>query len=151
MSPDSISQRTVDVETTFGRITVRRLPWKKTLLFLKTLAGNFTLVQDLLRSARGAADEPSADKLNLVALLLPKLPDVVLGVEGLADLLLQHAAGIERERIESLDTVDALRLIEAALEVNLDDDLKNSCAGIAGRLGVMAAISAKSSAKSTTP
>lgn len=131
---DTIKQRTKAVPCIGRTIVARRMAWKATRDFLKKLSAHIR--------------EMGVAKFDAAA-VVAKLPEIITSADDLTEFLLVKSTDLTLEQINDLDTLDGLNLIEAALEVNLDDELKKSFAGIAAKIGALSATMTPSSEKST--
>jgi hypothetical protein len=135
----SIKQKSKIIITTDGaEIEVSRMKWKAARSFLRMVAEQLgamfkegSLV-DALRKAKEAQTEGEA--LNVIGAILDSLPNIITGSLDISSHLMRSCTALTPEQIDNLDLPDALAVIAAALELNADDDLKNSLAGIAGRV-----------------
>lgn len=153
MNTETITQRSQTVPLATGNATVRRMYWKPSIAFLSLLAKHFSGIKDIVLAGQKPADGDSmlaAPKVDLVALLLPKLVDLITSVDELASHLIEHSTDLDAEARAKLDLGDALEVIRVALLLNTGEDLKKSCAGIAQQIAGLMSISANSTAKSTT-
>ena len=114
-------------------IEVRRMRWKAAREFLRKLAGVVTqLIHDGKLGQLAAAE--GLEKLNLLDVLAGQLPTIVEQSEELIMLLVTQSTSLTAEQFDALDALAASEVLNAALGVNCDDDLKNSWAGIAAKL-----------------
>ena len=147
----TIKQKTaiVELEAVNGqggrRIVVHRMNWRAQRDFLKKLA---VAVQALL-AARAAAPEREA---SLAQLVLSRLTELVAQSDELVNVLCLGSTGLSLDEFDALDSLAAAELLRLSLELNFDDELKNSFAGIVATLaGLMPAAETTSpSASSTT-
>ena len=144
---DTIKQRTQLVpirdSTGYRTVTVRRLKWKNAKSFYANLA---TVVAKLfasrtsesrVASSESVPTEPGAltpDPVTAESGFFAKLPAIVRDSDALVNALLTGTTDFTAEQLNELDYGDVLALLEAALAVNLDDEIKNSCAGVAAKI-----------------
>lgn len=122
-------------ETEDKRVNAHRMAWKPAREFLKKLSGHF--------QALGIDGELKASDV------MAKLPDLITSADDLLAHLLEHSIDLPPEEIDALDIAQVAGCIEAALELNLGDELKNSFAGIAARIGALATTKMNSGVSST--
>lgn len=139
----TIKQRTTPVAITTATgertITVRRLAWKPAKEFFRELT-------KVLAALWGDRADDAAAKKSFFALL----PQLVLDSEQLITLLLTGSTDLKPEELDQLDWGDVIALVHGALEVNADDEIKNSFAGVMGKLvGFVASTKTKPGAVST--
>lgn len=121
-APLTIKQRTLAVEIDgSGRIVVRRMVWRAARDLLTLLAEH----RDKLGSNMQEA--------------WSRLPELLRTVDAIVEHLVLNSTDLTKEQYDQLDMVAALAVLEAALELNLGDELKNSCVGIAHKLAGLAA------------
>ena len=122
MTPNTIGQRTRDVTIASATgprtLTVKRLPWKAAKAFYAHLA------QQVAGFLVGKGPVS----------VFEILPRLVLDSAGLVEELLAGATDLSTDELQALDYGDVLALANAALEVNLDDEIKNSCAGVVAKV-----------------
>lgn len=133
MSTTSIKQRTIEIELDQRKITVKRMPWKSARSLLKMIAQHL--------STMGA-------NLNDV---LPKLPELLGTVDEIAVFLVENSTDLNKTAIEELDVAQFAAVLEAAVELNLGEELKNSFAGIAKNLTALKPATKTSSGAELTP
>ena len=138
----SIKQKSKIVITSDGaEIEVSRMKWKAARSFLRMVAEQLSAMFkegsliDALRKAREAQSEGEA--LNVISTLLDSLPAIITGGVDISSHLIRNCTALSPEQVDNLDMADALAVIGAAMELNADDDLKNSLAGIAVRVTAM--------------
>jgi hypothetical protein len=127
--PPTILRPQITVKLASGEIVVRDLPWQDSLEFLKRLSVH---AKDLFQGAITitAEGKPQVD----LAVLLPKLSDLVVNTGELAGFLLTKSTGKDEAWLASLGTIEAVALLDAALEVNLSEGLIELGKKVAGRL-----------------
>lgn len=116
-SNTSIKQREITIEVDSQKIIVRRMSWKAARAFLRKLAGHITKMGGNL-----------ADNLQ-------RIPEIVAGADELAADLMVNSTDLTAEDLDKLDVAQVVAILEAAVELNLGAELKNSLAGIASNLG----------------
>lgn len=126
MAPLTIKQRTVTIVfesegTDPVRVVVRRMMWRAARDLLGMIAEH--------RAKVGTSKEE----------LWANLPDVIRSVDALTAHLVTNSTDLTPEAYDQLDMVQAMRVLEAAIELNLGDDLKNCCVDIAHKLAGVAA------------
>jgi hypothetical protein len=119
----TITQRTKNVEVYVGDapkiIIVRRMSWKAATDFIKALG-------DFLRDIFAIGDEQNPKAANL----FEKIPGYIVQSDEMVIHLLTHATQMTPDEIGQIDASDVLLLVNAAIEINLDEKTKNSYAGI---------------------
>ncbi len=115
----TIKQRTITVDCGDRKVVVRRMAWRAAKDFLRLLARHFSTLGPNVRA------------------ILADLPKVVAQVDELATHLVVNSSDLSAEDLDALDLVQATGVIAAACELNLGEDLKNSCAGIADNLAAV--------------
>lgn len=127
MTPDTIKQRSITVPTAGGDVVVRRMRWKAAREFMLALAGQIGAV-GLIEKARAAEVALSAE------FLLGKIGELIKGTESLVAMLVCNTTTLTSEQVDQLDLLELSEIIEAAIALNLGDELKNCWAGIAQRI-----------------
>ena len=118
----TIKQKTVLVQIEGGQsIEVRRMRWKSMREFLKKLAGAVSKIYGMV---------PAGDAPTILALLAGRLPEILAASDELSTLLVTGSTDLTAEALDNLDTVAAAAVIQAAIDLNLDEETKNSWAGI---------------------
>ncbi len=133
----TICQKTTQLrlESIERTITVRRLRWRDATTLLKKISTHVAKLGEIDMAA-----------------LLPRLPELVANIDDLSDFLMLKASDITADDLAMIDMLEAAALLEAAAELNLGDDLKNSLAGIGTRLGALApAAPTRPSTEASTP
>ena len=132
---DTIKQRTLPVvirDATGERtVKVRRLSWKAAKHFYAELA---QIVATIFAPGAGA---PGSDNSSLVtrhSSLFAMLPSIVKESDTLVASLLTGTTDLTAAELDPLDYGDVLSLLAGALAVNLDDEIKNSCAGVVAQI-----------------
>lgn len=138
MNPETPKQRSISIPIEGGSpILVRRMYWKKAKDFLKLLAKHI---------AASAAD------LDDTKHLLARLPEIITSTDELVTFLMTNSTDLNDEALDKLDLVQAAQVLEAAVTLNLGDDLKNSLAVIGEALArLMPALKKTSGEPSTSP
>lgn len=158
---DTIKQRsrTVSIRDATGTrsIHARRMRWKAAKTFYadlaKVVAALFTPRSNssefkVPSSESGPTRNPEPGTQNFWSLL----PSIVQESDQLVAQLLTNTTDLSADELDSLDYGDVLALLEAALEVNLDDEIKNSCAGVVARIRAFyAATPAQPKTPNSTP
>lgn len=127
----------VEIEGEGGRrIVVHRMPWKAQREFLKKFA---IAVQGIL-AAR------TAEAVDMMPAIMGRLPEIVSQSDELLNVLCLGSTGLTLDEFDGLDSLAATEVIRLSLEINFDDELKNSFAGIVGTLAALMPAQAK-----TTP
>jgi hypothetical protein len=111
-------------------IEVRRLTWKPASEFIKQIVG----VVAAFMAAGNSGDAA-----------FKQIATIVVGSDDLIRVLLTGATELKPEDIDALDYGDVLRLIDAAIEINLDEETKNSSAGIVEKVKAFVVVSPKTS------
>lgn len=118
---DTIKQRVEVIELADGRrMEVRRMSWKAMRDFLRRLAAVITTVYT-----------QSKPEDTRVAILLNKLPEIIGASDELVALLCTKSTGLTLDQFDETDALSASQILDAALKVNCDEELKNCWAGIA--------------------
>ncbi|MFA5263054.1 MAG: hypothetical protein WC378_04460 [Opitutaceae bacterium] len=142
----SIKQKTISIELSDDqKVVVRRMPWKAAVELLKKLSGHIGSVSDLVKPTE---DGSGASKVSVSA-VIAKIPDLIMGAEDLVQHLVLNSTSLNKEAFDALDLAQASAVIEAAVELNLGDELKNSWAGIAEKIRALSAMKTKSTASAT--
>jgi hypothetical protein len=133
----TIKQKTAVVEIEGGpRFELHRMRWKPTKEFLRKLAA---VVTQLIREGRlgqlSAAD--GTGKLSFLDALAAQIPAIIEQSEELVTLLVTQSTDLTPEKFDELDALAASELLSAALEVNCDQELKNSWAGIVAKVAAL--------------
>lgn len=133
---NTLKQKTVTVELEDGRrIEVRRMTWKAMRDFLRRLA---SLVTGMYVGAKAdGAATPMMARLN----------EVVTNSDELIAFICTSTTKLTTDDLDQMDALAVMKILEAALNLNCDEDTKNSWAGIAGSVTSM--LSAKG--ETTTP
>lgn len=129
MQATTIKQRTLTLEFDSTKVVVRRMYWKAAKDFLKLIAKHLSGL--------------GADLANV----LPRLPEIIGSVDELSTFLVVHSTDLSAEALDKLDLAQAAAVIEAAIELNCGDELKNSCAGIAAALAGLVPAAAQTTMK----
>lgn len=155
---DTIKQKSIDVPLDEGgRVLVRRMRWKAQRAFLRSLVHEIrTYMADETLAALMKA-ETREDKLAVVPAMLEKIPALIESSEGLISMLITATTGLTAEAqdgdgADGLTGHDVARILQAALSINLDAELKNSWTGIGMSLVGMvpgSKMTTRSSASST--
>jgi hypothetical protein len=135
---DTIKQRSKDVtilSTTGERvIRVRRLTWKPASVFIKEVIGVASALWGNSAPKPEKTDDKQADQPSAAASFYSKLPGVVAQSEELITTLVTNTTEISATELATLDWGDVLALVNAGLEINLDDEIKNSLTGILSKI-----------------
>ena len=133
---ETIKQRSLSViihDATGDRsVRVRRLSWKAAKSFYADLARVFAQLFAAPRSKGDTPREPTPEAPQ--SSFLAKLPELILQSDTLVADLLTHTTALTAAEIDALDYGDVLSLIASALAVNLDEEIKNSCAGVVAQI-----------------
>ena len=147
---DTIKQKVISVAVE-GRnaINVRRLKWKQAREFLTKMSGHIGKFGPLINAAPGQdATKVSVD----FDALLAAAGDVVAGTDDLSAYLVAHSTDLTPEEADDLDTLVALEVLRASIELNLGEELKNSLLGIGKTLAALfPSISKTKIGQSSTP
>jgi len=133
MSTTSIKQREITIELDARKVVVRRMRWGAARAFLKKLA------QHVANLGGSLAD------------VLPKLPELIGTVDELAGDLIINSTDLKKEELDQLDVAQFAALLDAAVELNLGEELKNSFAGIAKNLTALKPATKTNSGAELTP
>jgi hypothetical protein len=139
---ETIKQKTVVLEIEGGpRIEVKRMRWKAAREFLRKLGAVVSKIFVDGRVAAGAeATGHGMPELSVIERIAVQLPAIIEQSEELATLLCTQSTGLTAQELDNLDLLAGAEVLRTALEVNLDDETKNSFAGSAARIrGVMPA------------
>jgi hypothetical protein len=131
---DTIKQKTAVIEIEGGpRIEVRRMRWKAAREFLRKLGA---VVSKIFIDGRLATvtDGDGKTPLPLIEGLALQLPQIIEQSEELATLICTQSTGLTATELDNLDLLAGAEVLRVSLEVNLDDETKNSFAGIAERI-----------------
>jgi|JFJP01.2.fsa_nt_gi hypothetical protein len=122
--------------------TMRLLPARA---FIAMLVAQFIATMKeggLLESLQKFRDNQTEEGgLSLLTSLADALPSIITGSLDMSSHLLRNATELTPKQIDELYIDDALLLLNAALELNVNEELKNSLAGIVRQALVL--ISAK--------
>lgn len=136
-------QKTVPLAS--GDLIARDLPWQESLEFLRLLSGH---AKELLAAVNAPGNEGKTNE-TLLAQLLPKLTELITNAGGLSMFLLTKSTGKDAAWFaENLGTLETLEVLDAALEVNLSDELIALGKKVGGRL---ARVMPAGKTTSTTP
>jgi len=120
----TIKQKSAFVEIEGGkRIEVRRMRWRSMRDFLRALAKVILSIYPAI---------PGVDRPGIAAAIFTKLPEVVSGSDELVTILCTASTDLSLDDFAELDALSACEILRASLEINCDDEIKNSLAGIAG-------------------
>lgn len=123
----TIKQKTVLVTAEDGsRIEVRRMAWKGLRDFLRSLAN---VVRSIYQGS--TPEQPTW------ALILAKLPEIITGSDELVVILCTKSTDLKPDEFDNLDALTASNVLSAAIGVNFDDEVKNSLAGIVGKIAAL--------------
>jgi len=122
MNTTTIKQRLITLEFDDRKVIVRRMKWQSARSFIKKLAAH-------LVNLTASGTEISA--------LLPKLPELIVGADDLAVDLVINSSDLKADDINGLDVAEFAGVLQAAIELNLGEELKNSFAGIAATMGAL--------------
>lgn len=130
-------------------ITVRRLAWKNAKSFFSELSSTLALVFGSTRRAMRNPEPETQNQAPASPNFWDQLPRIILESDKLVTHLLTGATDLTADELAGLDWGDVLGLTDAALALNTDDEIKNSCAGVMGSvLGFVGQTTTKSGAGS---
>lgn len=116
-------------------VTVRELTWKEYLHVIRELTSTvFTFITD-----KGAIEWKK-----------DRIVDALMKQEGLLDWVLQKSTDRPGEWVASLKATHMLRLLEAIIDLNLNEDIVGRGKAVAGRIGQVISWKNVSSELSTT-
>lgn len=143
----SIKQKSVIVEVEADaegkgarKITVRRMPWKYQRDFLKAFA---KAVQAILQGKKEGG-------LTIGQIVLDRLADIVGQSDELVTILCTGSTGLSLDEFDQLDGLVASEVLRQAIDVNFDEELKNSFAGIAVALAALMPAETKTTSPATS-
>lgn len=126
--------KTVEFERDGQRIKVQRMRWKDARTWIKKLAAQVT--EFFATSGILGGDDADEVKMSVILKYLPTIVDQ--SDDLIMELLAASCRTVKAEELAEMDTMEVSALIAAAIEVNLDDDLKNCWSGvIAGMMGLL--------------
>lgn len=124
----TIKQKSVFVELEDGtRVEVRRMKWKSLRDLLRKLGGAviaFVQSQQVPTTADGAPP-------TVLTLSTESIQQILVQSDELVTHLCVNSSKFTIDEFDELDALSASRVVKAAIEVNMDDELKNCWAGIA--------------------
>lgn len=123
MSSHSTLRPQITVPLESGNVVARDLPWQDALEFLKKLSVHANTV---LAASKGGTVQLDT--------LLPRIAELIGNADDLALFLICKSTGKDEAWVRSLGTIEALTVLDAALEVNLSDQLLALGKKVAGRL-----------------
>lgn len=132
---DTIKQKVISIAVE-GRdaINVRRLKWKHAREFLNKMSGHAGQFGTLVNAVpNGNAAKVSID----IDAILANAAGIVASIDDLAAYLVAHSTDLTPEQADELDTLVALEVLRASIELNLGDELKNSSLGIGKTLAAL--------------
>lgn len=143
----TITQSEVTVTPAEGaKIKVRRMRWKATKKFLRLFAESVkTLNKEGKLEAIFESVKGKSISDNTVQNLLAILSELVTSIEELATHIAANSTMLTEEQFDELDTVDALEVLQEALKINFDEQLKKSLAGTGEALKLLFAAKEKTS------
>jgi hypothetical protein len=119
-----------------GEWTVQELNWRDGMTFLGMVSKH--------------AGEIIGGDLQKIEIDFAKLPALIGNVKELGDFLLTKATGRKQEEIDALRFQEALEVMEAAIELNLSEELLQRGKSVAGRVGAAFGVK-KTKAPETSP
>lgn len=122
------------VQTEIGSIAVRELCWREAVSFIARIGQH-----------AGSLVGPD----GALTLSVERLASVVAETAALAEYLLTQAAGLTPEQISALRPVEALDLLDAAIDLNLSPELFARGKTVAARVSTALGLSSGGS-RSTT-
>lgn len=130
----TIKQKIITIEIEGGStITVRRMSWRDARDFLRclvdTLKGLSASGQLKQLMEAKTSDVPTSQLLEQLG---PVIESVISGSIDLVTMIARAATNLSAEEFDKLDSLSAAAVVTAAIEINADEELKNSLAGIAG-------------------
>jgi hypothetical protein len=118
---DTIKSKSKTVELESGRrIKVQRMRWKAARGWLRKFGDSMSKMM-----SGGLFDENAG-----ISELLKSLPAIIEQSDSLVADLVAASTPLKPEEFDELDTLEASAVIQAAVEVNFDDDLKNCWSGV---------------------
>jgi len=129
---DTIKQRIIPVAIDGApTIDVRRMKWKDAREFLRRFGAHAEKFAPLLTDADSSTLIPDIDAF------LEKASEVVTATNDLTAFLVERSTSLTTAQADDLDTLVALEILRASLELNLGDELKNSLLGIGNTLAAL--------------
>jgi hypothetical protein len=123
----TIKQKSVIVDVEGGkRIEVRRMRNKPMRDFSRKFA------EVLTGALRGAPAE-----ITIGRILIDKAAEIIAGADELITLLCTQSTDLSLDEFDNLDSLAASAVLDAALAVNFDDEIKNSWAGIGAKIAAL--------------
>ena len=109
-------------------VTVREMAWPAALEFMRTLSVHVKkLVVPMLASGKVSMQ-------TVLASVVDQLPDLVAGADEVSLLLLRKATDLSPEAIQSLGVREAMTILDAAIELNLNPEIIEQGKALAGRV-----------------
>lgn len=129
----TIKQKSKIVILADGReIEVQRMTWKAGREFMRMLAAQIQILfkeGQLIDMLRKAQVEESKS-FELISSILETLPNIIASSEEMLAHLTRNTVKMTPADFDQIDLHDALKCVEASIEINLDDELKNSFGSI---------------------
>lgn len=132
----TIKQRIVEIEVDDKTIKVRRMKWKAAKNFADQIAG--------FLASMGTGTDALVNALKDLPGLIKKSDELITG-------LVVACSDLNAEGFQELDIVQALKVLETAVELNFGDELKNSFGAIGDRLTALAPAKVTKSMAEFTP
>jgi len=130
---DTIKSKSTIVKLEDGRsFKVRRMRWKDSRKWLRSLGSQ---ASEMLSLSGLMGD--TGDKISLVTLVNCATQIIEQSDNLITDLLSASIRELTPEVLDELDTMEASALIAAAIDVNLDEDLKNCWTGVMNRVAMI--------------
>jgi hypothetical protein len=122
------------------QITVQEMTWLDMLAFLKLLSQHAKCL---------------IDDVGRLSLDINKIVEIITGAQELSNFLIAKSSTIQPEQLHGLSFVDGLALLDAALELNLTEEVMTRAKKTVGRFGALlglkpARISTPSSSAATS-
>lgn len=109
-----------------SRVKVKRMRWKGMRKFLRTASAAVSEVS--------IADMFTVTGEMTMAGLFKNLPKLIASSDDLMRLVVENSTDVPMDQFDDFDVQDACLVIEAAIDVNFDEDLKNSLGSVVNKV-----------------
>jgi hypothetical protein len=118
-----------------AKVSVKELSWLDALNFIKLLGDKTAAIgKALFNDEAAVAAAKSGDRSMITERLLAQLQNVVVSTEELCAFLFNKAAGLTPQDIADLSFTDAVKILRAALELTLNDEVMLEGNAVAARV-----------------
>jgi hypothetical protein len=120
--------------------------WKDARVFFKKLAALATAIYG--KNSAPATDTPATTDIvqpepSFADRLFQNLPAIIEGSDDLVTTICTKSTELSADKFDELDQAAAMAVLQAALEVNYDEETKNCLAGIGAKLAALMPAKAK--------